>query len=59
LSGRVPLAVGGEAIFEPQARRARWPRMRIHHLSCGTLCPFGGRLIDGTPGARIWSATAC
>jgi glyoxylase-like metal-dependent hydrolase (beta-lactamase superfamily II) len=25
--------------------------MRIHHLSCGTMCPFGGRLWDGvTPG---------
>src|SRR4051812_21262621 len=24
--------------------------MRIHHLSCGTMCPFGGRLIDGVPG---------
>jgi glyoxylase-like metal-dependent hydrolase (beta-lactamase superfamily II) len=21
--------------------------MRIHHLSCGTLCPFGGRWING------------
>ena len=21
--------------------------MRIHHLSCGTMCPFGGRLWDG------------
>jgi glyoxylase-like metal-dependent hydrolase (beta-lactamase superfamily II) len=21
--------------------------MRIHHLSCGTLCPFGGRLLSG------------
>ena len=21
--------------------------MRIHHLSCGTMCPFGGRLRDG------------
>src|SRR5215203_3101170 len=25
--------------------------MRIHHLSCGTMCPYGGRLWDGvTPG---------
>jgi glyoxylase-like metal-dependent hydrolase (beta-lactamase superfamily II) len=22
--------------------------MRIHHLSCGTCCPVGGRLFDGT-----------
>src|SRR3546814_3403 len=22
--------------------------MRIHHLSCGTCCPIGGRLFDGT-----------
>lgn len=21
--------------------------MRIHHLSCGTMCPYGGRLFDG------------
>jgi glyoxylase-like metal-dependent hydrolase (beta-lactamase superfamily II) len=21
--------------------------MRVHHIGCGTLCPFGGRLIDG------------
>src|SRR5690625_3325123 len=21
--------------------------MRIHHLSCGTMCPLGGRLMDG------------
>lgn len=21
--------------------------MRIHHLDCGTMCPFGGRLMDG------------
>jgi glyoxylase-like metal-dependent hydrolase (beta-lactamase superfamily II) len=24
--------------------------MRIHHLSCGSLCPFGGRLIAGEGG---------
>ncbi|HZH42757.1 MAG TPA: MBL fold metallo-hydrolase [Lysobacter sp.] len=24
--------------------------MRIHHLNCGTLCPFGGRFMDGQPG---------
>lgn len=22
--------------------------MRIHHLSCGTMCPFGGRWVNGT-----------
>ena len=21
--------------------------MRIHHLNCGTMCPWGGRLMDG------------
>jgi glyoxylase-like metal-dependent hydrolase (beta-lactamase superfamily II) len=21
--------------------------MRVHHLNCGTFCPFGGRLMDG------------
>lgn len=24
--------------------------MKIHHLNCGTLCPFGGRLMDGFSG---------
>jgi glyoxylase-like metal-dependent hydrolase (beta-lactamase superfamily II) len=24
--------------------------MRIHHLSCGTLCPYGGRLVTGSGG---------
>lgn len=24
--------------------------MRVHHLNCGTLCPPGGRLIDGSRG---------
>ena len=25
--------------------------MRIHHLSCGSMCPYGGYLWDGmTPG---------
>ena len=31
-------------------------RVRIHHLNCGTCCPAGGRLFDGTsdgPLARI------
>lgn len=22
--------------------------MRVHHLNCGTMRPFGGRLVDGT-----------
>ncbi len=22
--------------------------MRVHHLNCGTMCPLGGRLMDGT-----------
>lgn len=28
--------------------------MHIHHLNCGTLCPFGGRLMDGF--SRGWRA---
>ena len=30
--------------------------MKIHHLNCGTMCPYGGRLISGEgglTGARI------
>jgi glyoxylase-like metal-dependent hydrolase (beta-lactamase superfamily II) len=29
------------------------PRMRIHHLNCGSMCPRGGRLFGGTGGP--WS----
>lgn len=25
-------------------------RVRVHHLDCGTMCPFGGRLITGEGG---------
>ena len=24
------------------------PLLRIHHLNCGTHCPIGGALFDGT-----------
>jgi glyoxylase-like metal-dependent hydrolase (beta-lactamase superfamily II) len=24
--------------------------MRIHHLSCGSMCPYGGRIVSGVPG---------
>jgi glyoxylase-like metal-dependent hydrolase (beta-lactamase superfamily II) len=24
--------------------------MRVHHLNCGTMHPFGGKLVDGNPG---------
>lgn len=27
--------------------------MRIHHLNCGTCCPVGGRLFDGTTDAPL------
>ncbi len=27
--------------------------MRIHHLNCGTCCPVGGRLFDGTTDAAL------
>ena len=33
-----------------------WPFMRVHHLNCGTDCPFGGALMDGAsrgPLARL------
>ena len=36
--------------------------MRIHHLNCGSLCPHGGRLINGEGGLLERagsSATAC
>jgi glyoxylase-like metal-dependent hydrolase (beta-lactamase superfamily II) len=34
--------------------------MRIHHLNCGTDCPFGGRLMDGaSPGVRARLVCHC
>jgi glyoxylase-like metal-dependent hydrolase (beta-lactamase superfamily II) len=27
--------------------------MRVHHLNCGTFCPFGGRLMDGVSRGAI------
>jgi glyoxylase-like metal-dependent hydrolase (beta-lactamase superfamily II) len=33
--------------------------MRIHHLSCGSLCPHGGRLIGGEGGLRERSPIVC
>ncbi len=33
--------------------------MRIHHLSCGTLCPVGGRLISERKCRPLRGALAC
>ena len=36
--------------------------MAIHHLNCGTLCPYGGKLITGEGGfsrGRACAVTAC
>jgi glyoxylase-like metal-dependent hydrolase (beta-lactamase superfamily II) len=33
--------------------------MRVHHLSCGTLCPIGGRLTDGLPGLLRTARLVC
>jgi glyoxylase-like metal-dependent hydrolase (beta-lactamase superfamily II) len=33
--------------------------MRIHHLSCGSLCPHGGRLIGGEGGLLARSKVIC
>jgi glyoxylase-like metal-dependent hydrolase (beta-lactamase superfamily II) len=33
--------------------------MRIHHLSCGTLCPHGRRLINGEGGLRDRAEIVC
>ena len=35
------------------------PRMRIHHLSCGTLCPVGGRLMSERKSRPLRGALAC
>lgn len=33
--------------------------LRIHHLNCGTSCPWGGRLFDGTSGALLKGHIVC
>ena len=33
--------------------------MRIHHLSCGSLCPHGGRLLGGEGGLRSAVDVVC
>jgi glyoxylase-like metal-dependent hydrolase (beta-lactamase superfamily II) len=38
--------------------RTLW-RMRIHHLSCGTLCPVGGRLMSERKCRPLRGALAC
>ncbi len=32
----------------PKSPDKRLASMKIHHLNCGTCCPLGGRLFDGT-----------
>jgi len=33
--------------------------MRIHHLNCGTCCPWGGRLFDGTSHGLLHGHVVC
>lgn len=33
--------------------------MRIHHLSCGSLCPYGGRLVGGEGGLLATAEIVC
>jgi glyoxylase-like metal-dependent hydrolase (beta-lactamase superfamily II) len=33
--------------------------MRVHHLNCGTLHPFGGRIVDGKPGYLRRATMVC
>jgi glyoxylase-like metal-dependent hydrolase (beta-lactamase superfamily II) len=33
--------------------------MRVHHLNCGTLRPFGGRIVDGEPGFLRRATMVC
>ena len=35
----------------PRCERV-WAVVMIHHLNCGTLCPFGGSLVSGEGGLR-------
>lgn len=33
--------------------------MRVHHLNCGSMRPFGGKIIDGRPGMLRSAAMVC
>lgn len=33
--------------------------LRIHHLYCGTSCPWGGRLFDGTSRGLVTGHVVC
>jgi glyoxylase-like metal-dependent hydrolase (beta-lactamase superfamily II) len=33
--------------------------MRVHHLNCGTMRPFGGKLVDGNPGYLRRATMVC
>jgi glyoxylase-like metal-dependent hydrolase (beta-lactamase superfamily II) len=33
--------------------------MRVHHLNCGTMRPFGGKLVDGEPGLLRKGTLVC
>lgn len=33
--------------------------MRVHHLNCGTMRPFGGKLVDGRPGLLRKGTMVC
>jgi glyoxylase-like metal-dependent hydrolase (beta-lactamase superfamily II) len=33
--------------------------MKIHHLNCGTCCPLGGRMFDGTSHALVHAHIVC
>lgn len=33
--------------------------MRVHHLNCGTCCPWGGRLFDGTSRGFVHAHLVC
>lgn len=33
--------------------------MRVHHLNCGTCCPWGGRLFDGTSRGLLHGHVVC
>jgi glyoxylase-like metal-dependent hydrolase (beta-lactamase superfamily II) len=45
--------------IEDDARVSEDGRARIHHLNCGTLCPFGRRLINGDGGLTERARLVC
>ena len=45
--------------MSPHVQRTTLPRMRVHHLDCGTMCPHFSRLIAGKGGLLERTRLVC